>query len=168
MGYFGVVTPLSETRKQGRISQLETRLNSFYGPYYHLRRKSNLLYDKLKQPYAEIPNFSVLREILGGRVFTANDALLIEEIISIGDQCEELIRKNSGYIDDGNLRDDLLPRVSNHYRILKLAYEKKISPDIRFNDLTFPREIDQALQKAIKKIEDEKGTLDSTLRRSSE
>jgi len=157
LAFAGIVRPLRATRIENRIDQLETRLNNFYGPYYHLRKKSASLYVKLKQPYLNESDFSVLRKILSGFKFNGNDAVLIEEIIEIGVQCEELIAKNSGYIDKGNLRDDLLPRVSIHYRMLKLAYEGKVASEVtRLGDMTFPRGIDDVLHEAIKAIEDEK------------
>ncbi len=160
----GIVRPIRANRIQNRITQLETRLNSFYGPYYHLRRKSDLLYKKLTQPYLHEAGFSVLRRIFTDHEFTSNDRLLISEIIAIGEQCEALIAANSGYIDQGHLRDNLLPRVSLHYRILKLAYEGKLKPDIpRFGDMTFPIEIDQALKDAISSIEKEKTELENKL-----
>lgn len=168
LAFAGIVRPIRASRIQNRITQLETRLNNFYGPYFHLRRKSALLYDKLKQPYLNEAGFSVLRKVFSGHKFTGNDALLIQEIIAIGEQCEDLIAKNSGYIDAGNLRDDLLPRVSIHYRILKLAFEGKITPDLsRFGDMTFPIEIDVALRSAIKSIEDEKQQLEDKLMKAN-
>lgn len=168
MAFAGIVKPIRANRIQNRITQLEARLNNFYGPYFHLRRKSALLYDKLKQPYLAESGFSVLRKIFSGHKFIGNDALLIKEIIAIGEQCEELIAKNSGYIDAGSLRDDLLPSVSIHYRILKLAFDGTITADLaRFGDMTFPIAIDDALRSAIKAIEDEKKQLEDKLMKAN-
>jgi hypothetical protein len=126
--------------------------------------KSALLYEKLKQPYLKEVGFSVLRKVMSGHIFIGNDALLIEEIINIGEQCEKLIAKNSGYIVAGDLRDDLLPRVSIHYRILKLVFEGKITGDLsRFGDMTFPIKIDEALRTEIAAIEEEKKWLEGKL-----
>lgn len=151
-----------QNRKEKRRIEIYKKLNGFYGPFQHLRKKSFLLYQKFQKEYREDDsNFSTLQYLLNGFDFPKDKRVILREIINIGKQCEELIYKQSGLIDDDKIDNDtsfkdLLSKASTHYLILKLAFEKSLNSDAEsFKDLTFPRELDDELKKKEMALKDE-------------
>ena len=113
-----------------------------------MRKKSYILYQKFQKKYrAKDANFSTLRYLLNGETFEENENALLKEIINLGTACEKLIHENAGLIDDNDLRNNLIPRASTHYLLLRLAYEGSLTGDIEnFIDSSFPVEIDAKLE----------------------
>lgn len=132
----------AEQRKEKR-DDIRKKLDEFYGPFLQLRKKSDILYDRFQKKYRdEDPHFSTLRYLMSGRVFEGNDKKLLEEIIIIGKKCEELIHSKAGLIDDENLRKNVLPKLTTHFLILRLAFEGTLEKQSnRFDELTFPKEV---------------------------
>ena len=143
-------------RKEEHLREdINRKLNDFYGPYIQLRKKSQILYLKFKKRYIENDSdFSTLKYLLKGHQFEANEKALLEEIINIGLKCEKLIHENAGLIDDPILKNDLIPRASTHYLLLRLAYQGNLSGDMdNFIDSTFPSDIDLKLEKRKNELE---------------
>ena len=138
-----------QKKDENRRNEIYKKLNSFYGPYIHLRKKSYILYQKFQKKYrAQDPNFSTLKYLLKGETFDENEKALLKEIIDLGTTCEKLIHANAGLIDDEDLRSNLIPRASTHYLLIRLAYEGSLKGDMdNFIDSSFPVEIDAKLEK---------------------
>tara|TARA_R110000744_G_scaffold349525_1_gene455179 strand:- start:61 stop:654 length:594 start_codon:yes stop_codon:yes gene_type:complete len=155
----------SETQKknENRRNEIYKKLNDFYGPYIQLRKKSHILYQKFQKKYrAKDVNFSTLRYLLKGQSFDENENALLKAIIDIGTKCEDLIQKNAGLIDDDDLRNNLIPKASTHYLLLRLAYEGNLKGDIEnFLDSSFPKEIDAKLEDRKIQLENELNKLNS-------
>lgn len=136
---------------------ISKKLDEFYGPLLQLRKKSNLLYRKFSEKYREADSsFATLTYLLEGKFFEGNDKILIEEIIRLGEESEKLIHAKAGLIDDTNLRQNLIPRATTHYLILRLAYSGTLKGEsAHFKDLTFPRELDDKLEARKKQLETE-------------
>jgi len=123
-------------------------LDEFYGPFYQLRKKSNLIYEKFREKYNSDPDFSTLTYLLDGKKFSANEEELLKEIIKIGEECEKLIHSKAGLIDDQNLRTNVIPRASTHFLILRLAHNGNLVGDvIKFKSHVFPKELDGLIEK---------------------
>ncbi len=146
----------NEKRKEQR-QDIHKKLNEFYGPFLQLRKKSDILYDRFQKIHREKdPKFSTLRSLMKGEVFEGNDNVILNEIIKIGGKCEDLIHSKAGLIDDSNLREVILPKLTTHFLILRMAYEGKFDNEIqRFDDLTFPIEVDSLIEKRFKELEKE-------------
>ncbi|MBK8489228.1 MAG: hypothetical protein IPL48_15750 [Bacteroidetes bacterium] len=134
---------------------IRKKLDEFYGPLLQLRKKSNLLYKKfIDRHRVENENFSTLTYLLKGGVFLGNDKILLEEIISLGEESEKLIHSKAGLIDDTYLRQTLIPRATTHYLLLRLAYKGALTGDAeQFKDLSFPKELDDKLETRKKQLE---------------
>ncbi len=145
--YFQLKHADKQKRNENRRNEIYKKLNDFYGPYIHLRKKSQILYEKFQIRYREKdPNFSTLKYLLKGHKFKKNEKALLEEIIEIGNKSEKLIHENAGLIDTNELRNDLIPRASTHYLLLRLAYKGNLTGDIHnFPASSFPNEIDSKL-----------------------
>lgn len=146
-----IKSKIEEEKRQDIYKQL----NEFYGPLLQLRKKSNLLYTKFRASFIqEHPNFSTLTYLLNNGAISGNEKVLLDEIINIGIQCEKLIHEKSGLIGDDNLRNNVLPRVTAHFLVLRLAYQNILigEPD-KYQDLVFPRDLDSILEKRVQKLE---------------
>lgn len=146
-----------QRKEEHQREDINKRINDFYGPYIQLRKKSHILYLKFRRRYIEKdPEFSTLKYLLRGHKFKDNEKALLEEIITIGSKCESLIHEMAGYIDDDELKNNLIPKASTHYLLLRLAYQGHLTGDMEnFIDSTFPKEIDSKLEKRIAELEDE-------------
>lgn len=151
-------------KKEIRRGEIYKKLNEFYGPFAHLRKKSDILYNKFQEDYRKKdPHFSTLRYLLKGHKFSPNENSLLEEIIKIGAECESLIYEKSGLIDDEILSKDLIPKASTHYLLLRLAYNGGLNGDItKYADSTFPIQIDVELARRKRELEHELKMLSKT------
>jgi hypothetical protein len=131
------------------------KLDEFYGPLLQLRKKSNLLYKKFSDKHRETDsNFSTLTYLLQGKIFSGNDKILLEEILNLGEESEKLIHAKAGLIDDTELRQNLIPRATTHFLILRLAYKGVLTGDSEnLKDLTFPKQLDEKLEARKKQLE---------------
>ena len=148
---------MKSAKDEAKRKQIYKKLSEFYGPFLDLRKKSHLLYERFQKDYRnENPNFSTLKYLLDGSTFTGNDKELLSEIIKIGEKCENLIHSKAGLIDDEELRTNVLPMVTTHYLILRLAFEGKLEGEKdRFNDLSFPKIVDELIEKRIISLQTE-------------
>lgn len=155
--YFITIKTLNSQKKAEERALINKKLNDFYGPLLQLRMKSKNLYLKFNKKFKEKDeNFSTLKYLLNGKKFSGNDLILLEQIVDIGKQCENLIHTNAGLIDDSTLRLDLIPKATTHFLLLRLAFEGKLVGDVEnYDDLTFPKELDNNLETRKKQLENE-------------
>lgn len=151
---------LRSKRIEEKKNEIYKKLNEFYGPFYQLRSKSQLLYNKFVQKYKSeqttTEHFRTLTYLLEGGVVEGNEKILLDEIIKIGEKCEALIHDKAGLIDDEDLRIKWLPMASTHYLILRLAYKGQLHGEAeKFKLHTFPMEIDALIEKRIKELQKE-------------
>lgn len=134
--------------------EIYKKLNEFYGPLLQHREKSSLLYERFRKSYyPKDEKFRTLDYLLKGHKFAESELSLLDEIISIGKECETLVQTNAGLVDDRKLRYEILPKFTAHILILRLAYEKKLigTPE-DFEMHRFPRELDKQLKKQINRL----------------
>lgn len=148
---------LNEKREEEKRAFMKSQLNEFYGPMIQLREKSNIIYKKFRGNFIEKnPEFSTLTWLLKGHQFEGNEEVLLQQIISIGGLCESLIHEKAGFITNPKLRDELIPRASTHFLLIRLAYEGDLKgQEELYKDMTFPKELDQALRTEKERIEAE-------------
>ncbi len=147
---------LDSKKEEEERAEIHKKLDEFYGPLLQLRMKSNLLYNKFSEKFkAQDNGFTTLTYLLEGKIFEGNDATLLKEIIILGEQSEKLIHDKAGLIDDTNLRTQIIPRATTHFLILRLAYKQALKGETdKFRNLTFPKELDNLLEKRKKELED--------------
>lgn len=133
-------------------SEVYKRLNDFYAPLQLLRRTSKQLHNIFKDG----KNFRTLPELINGNKFDHNGIHILDEIISIGDECRNIIVKNSGLIDNKDLRDIHLPKLLTHYILIKKAFKGDISNQLkRFEGYEFPNEIDDIVDEKVNNLYEE-------------
>lgn len=158
LAYWQISRPLKAAKTERELRSVSKKLNEFYAPFYQLRKKSHSLYLEFRAECERLdPEFtSTLKHLLEGKSFTGNSATLLNEIILIGDECESFIHRNAGLIDDEAIREELLPKLTTHYRLVKLATEGKLIGDVEtIGKYTFPSEIDTYLKQRINELEAE-------------
>lgn len=139
-------------------SEVYKRLNDFYSPLQLLRRTSA----ELHQIFKNGQDFRTLPELIRGTKFDKNDREILAEIIRIGDECKQIIVKNSGLIDNKELRDIHLPKLLTHYILIKKAFDCELSSQTeRFEGYEFPNEIDKILDEKVNKLYDQLNKLNT-------
>lgn len=176
---------LHETRIAERRKTLVTRLNDFYGPlltylsvidsFYRLfvvgkpkgfRTLTYLLDPDQSYETPQGPSRIVLSD---------SDMKLLEQIIELERKTEDHIINNCGLIEDERLAFNYVPDPTKtdvdpkffkdlgllsilvaHFRVLRMAYEKKISAEVeRYRSYVYPRELDKILRDKIKELQKE-------------
>ena len=85
---------------------------------------------------------------------------MLEEILKLGEKCENLIHAKAGLIDDTELRTVTIPRATNHFLLIRLAHKGIISGEAsKYKDLTFPRDLDTKLETRKKQLDEDLKTL---------
>jgi len=170
---------LDESKVADKRKELAKKLNEFYGPFIQNMKKSTTLYRALTQGRGDFRLLDYLLDenVFKDQVFDENDKTLIREIVEIGKKQQLLIQEKGGLIDDPKLTIDyldpyidaefpqdrpdlqnigLLPRANAHYRILELAYEKKLHGDTeRFKYYRFPRNMTTEVERRFKELQEE-------------
>lgn len=99
--------------------------------------------------------FRTLTALLEGIKFVGNDKILLEQIINIDKQIEALIVDKSGYVENKELRD-ILYKAATHFNVINLAYQELLQgQEQRFSDYVFPINLDEKIDKEVKKLQDE-------------
>lgn len=147
---------------------IRERRDRFYGPFTQLRGVSKLLYeifnarrtDEERVKYGDSEGrFRTLFALCRGHEFSDGvDQVLLGEIVRIGEESASLITKEIGLVDNPTLQAGLSRAVA-HYRIFKLAAERKfLTNGDEFLKFSFPYEIDKLIAEQI-------ATLDARLRK---
>nr|WP_321411422.1 class I SAM-dependent methyltransferase [uncultured Carboxylicivirga sp.] len=177
---------LEEQKITDKRKEIGRKLNEFYGPFIQNLKKSSTLYRALLENKENKKEFRLLDIFLveeKRNTLSDNDWVLIKEIIQIGKNQQKLIEEKGGLIDDPTLcnyyvdlksmdkypfdrRDlhniGLIPRVNAHYRILYLAYKRKLKGDPeRFRDYVFPRWLSMEVERRIFELQNELAMLRS-------
>lgn len=146
---------IKQNNREDEKKEIYKKLNDFYGPFIQLRNKSHELYQIFRNNNKG--NSPTLKLLLSGQKLTDNDKTILQEIIQIGEKCEDLILNKAGLVDDDVFRQDILPRAATHFFIIRMAYNELLKGETdRFLEYKFPNELDEWLEG---KTEELKGKL---------
>lgn len=138
-------------REQER-AELTRRLSTFYGPLKQHLMLARVLHDRLRAGDPEHrtrDQFRTLVALLRNDDFSGNDKAIIQELVSTTNAARELIMTSEGIVEDEGLLTTL-SKAAAHFRMLELAATKKITGEVnRFESSTFPRELDEVLERTI-------------------
>jgi hypothetical protein len=174
---------LDEHRLSEKRQILIARLNEFYGPLLTYLSVIDSLHRLLfigKPPEFRTLTYLLNPEqeyqTPSGRskvVLSDSDRMLVEQILELEDKTEQHIIKNCGLVEDSRLafnyvpdptETDIDPKVFenlgllsilvSHFRVLRMAYERKISADVkRYESYVYPRELNGILRANIKDLQ---------------
>lgn len=146
-----VIKSANKASKNEEAKRLQDHLEKFYYPFLLLSKKTTQLYnafDKITEGKCE----SSLVYLLNNKQFEGNSLVLFNEIIENNKKLNELIIKYSSLISNKNLRDDL-SKLSAHYTLLELAYNKKLNGnESEFEEYIFSENIVKNVESEIEKI----------------
>ena len=160
-------------KESKRKEKIRLQLTEFYGPLLTYLNISNTLYRifKTNKP-AELhllPHLLDPLQSYNGVKVTLNesDHEIIKEIIDISNKIEKLITEKTGLVDAEELRFknkgkdevDYISILLIHFKVVKMAYEKKFS-NTEYNidklkNFTFPEEIKDKIDDIIKNLQKE-------------
>ena len=81
------------------------------------------------------------------------DKCILKEIIANNHEILQLISQNAGYIEDDMMADFV--ELARHYVLLEKAYQGDL-PDIpEYREHTYPRDINEKIQKKVKTLRSE-------------
>jgi hypothetical protein len=174
---------LDENRLSEKRKILIARLNEFYGPlltYLSVVDSLHRLFYIGKPPEFRTLTFLLDPEqeyqTSTGRskvVLSDSDRMILEEILELEDKTEQHIIKSCGLVEDSRLafsyvpdptKTDVDPKVFenlgllsilvSHFRVLRMAYEKKISAEVeRYKSYVYPRELNGILRANITELQ---------------
>lgn len=141
---------------EAELESLQSKLDGFYGPYLQLSSTNALIATDLKSRQREGAAMRVLLVLLDPdwrQNFTQGDVSLIEEILAIDGELLDLIQKESGLVSSAV--QPYLWRAASHFRIMKLAADKKLDNDpSRYAHYVYPKQLDKVLDLEIGRIRD--------------
>jgi len=176
---------LREMRLAERRKTLVTRPNDFYGHLLTYLSVIDSFYrlfvvgkPKAFRTLTYLLDPDQLYETLQGPskiVLSDSDKKLLEEIIELERKTEDHIINNCGLVEDERLAFNYVPDSTKtdvdpkffkdlgllsilvaHFRVLRMAYEKKISAEVeRYRSYVYPRELDKILRDNIKDLQKE-------------
>jgi len=140
-------TLLQKDREDER-KEIRERLTTFFGPMQQLLAVSKRLTEVFKNGV----EFRTLLRLLEGTTYTGNDALILDEIITVTSAIEELITGKSGLVEDSDLRK-LLSEAAAHFRVLRLARSGKLKGESdRFAGLVYPDKLEPMIDNEIERL----------------
>lgn len=144
---------LRHLQSEAYKEDIRRKLNEFYGPYQQRLATSKKLYDIFTENKPK--EFRTLIALLGGQSLQGNDQVIYEEILGITNELEELRIKNSGLVDDPDLRDTLA-QAGTHFRLIEHAYYGKIVGEAdRFKGFVYPRKLNDMIDQKIQDLQTE-------------
>ena len=149
---------LRQKANEDEIREIQTKLDSFYGPFLQLLKTSENLYRLFS--HDKPPEFRTLTQLIEGMVFTGNDAVLLQQIIDVTQQLDRLLVEQSGLIDSE--LQPLISQASTHFRLILLASQGKLSGETnRFSSDVYPRELNLSIAQEIARLKSRQQTLRS-------
>jgi hypothetical protein len=140
-------TLLQKDREDER-KEIRERLTTFFGPMQQLLAVSK----RLTEVFKNGAEFRTLLRLLEGTTYTDNDALILDEIITVTSAIEKLITRKSGLVEDSRLRT-LLSEAAAHFRVLRLARSGKLKGETdRFAGLVYPKDLEAMIDNEIESL----------------
>ena len=136
---------------EDEMKDIQTKLNSFYGPFRQLLATSKRLYDEFQSHQPDPANFRTLTALLEGTEFIGNDKILLEQILEITQELDKLILSKSELIDEG--LQPALWEASTHFRLIRLAKNHSLAGEPqRFQKFVYPRPLNEAIDAEIGRL----------------
>jgi hypothetical protein len=139
---------------RAELARLEALVATFHVPYLVLARANNNMAQDLRDRFAD-PGYRLLLSLFRPgwlASLSRGDRTLVREICATGMRLRTFIEERAGGTDPGLA--DHLARASTHFRILWLAYRRRLGDDpAPFARYVYPHQLDIALQADLGRIE---------------
>ncbi len=141
---------------QAESTYLQSKLDKFYGPFKIISDTNHLLARDLASRQKEPGDYRLLDKLFDNKWrdnLSPGDLRFVEEICNNAMHLTTIIEKNIGWIDVE--LQPFLSRALAHFRVLHLAYEKKLgSSSTPYLKYVYPIMLDRVLDEEIQRIRD--------------
>ena len=135
---------------------IQNKLDKFYGPFILLSSGNKLLAQDLRSRQDKPDEYRLLAGLFDEEWrngLSEGDKELVTQICETADSLSGIIVSNAGLVNPEIL--PYLARVLAHFKILKLAYDKKLGGDIEpFNRYVYPMQLDPVLDAESKRLQE--------------
>ncbi len=145
---------LHQKANEGELAAIQSKLDSFFGPFREVAHENLLFYEELRSRQPEPETFSLLLKLLEPGWFDkqpTNDQAIVDQIIENGQTLRSLIRKRSG-----GVAPEIMPylaRAATHFTIIKLARGGSLNNQTtRLDAYIYPQELDSAIDAEVKRL----------------
>ncbi len=156
--YFTRINTISEQWLKINTSEaqyIQDKLDKFYGPFILESQANHLMAQDLRSRQPQPTMHRLLDKLFDEdwrSSLPAGDSVLVEEICNTGERLSGVIKDHSGLVDP--LLLPYIARAITHFRILKLAHEKKLGTDSTpFLRYVYPKNLDAALEKELSRLQ---------------
>jgi hypothetical protein len=153
-GQRNIQQSLSQSVNAAELKDLQTKLDTFYGPYLQRSEINRLMAEEFKSHQTEPGSFRTLTLLLdpGWRSrLSKSDQTIVSEIVKNDIALNILIREHTGLVDSQVM--NYLSRAGAHFRLMELAFEGKLEnlPE-RFETYVYPKQLDEVLRLETKRL----------------
>lgn len=152
----GVRRSLSQAVNAAELKDLQTKLDSFYGPYLQRSEINRLMIEEFRSHQVNPGQFRTLTLLLDPQRrshLSKSDQTIVGEIVKNDIALNTLILKHTGLVDSQVM--NYLSRAGAHFRLMELAFEGKLENDPkRFDTYVYPRQLDDVLRLEVKRLTD--------------
>lgn len=146
---------LWQKANEAELTNLQTQLNTFYGPLLHLLRTDHLMAQELRARLQETdPQYRMLIRVFdsGWREgLSRGDQKIVEQVCLKAVELEKFIAEKSGLVDEQI--QQYLARASVHFRVLHLAYKGELGDSSKnFSIYVYPQSLDHVLRLEVERL----------------
>lgn len=135
---------------------IQEKLDKFYGPFILESEANHLMAQDLRDRQPDPGSYRLLDKLFDEQwreSLTPGDAALVHEICQTGERLAGIIKEHCGLADAKIL--PYISRAISHFRVLKLAYDKKLGADSRpYLRYVYPKALDPVLRQELNRLQD--------------
>jgi hypothetical protein len=152
----GIRRSLSLSVNASELKDLQTKLNTFYGPYMQRSEINRLLAEEFKSHQTDPVSFRTLTLLLDPawrNRLSKSDQTIVGEIVKNDVALNALIHEHTGLVDSQVM--NYLSRAGAHFRLIELAFEGQLENlPKRFDPYVYPKQLDEVLRLEIRRLTD--------------
>jgi hypothetical protein len=157
----GIRRSLSQSVNAAELKDIETKLDTFYGPYMQRSETNRLLAEEFKSHQPDPKTFRTLKLLIDPdwrNRLSRSDQTIVGEIVKNDIALSKLIHEHAGLVDSHVL--NYLSRAAVHFRFIELAFEGKLENlPKRFDAYVYPKQLDEVLRLEMRRLTDRCETL---------
>lgn len=141
---------------EAEADYIQAKLDKFYGPFMLESDANHLMAQDLRSRQPDPDSYRLLDKLFDGQWrenLSPGDAALVAEICQTGERLARIIKEHCGLADAKIL--PYISRAITHFRVLKLAYEKKLGADSKpYLRYVYPKALDPVLRKELNRLQE--------------
>jgi hypothetical protein len=152
----GIRRSLSQSVNAAELKDLQTKLDTFYGPFLQRSEINRLMVEEFKSHQTDPGSFRTLTLLLDPNWrsrLSKSDQTIVSEIVKNDIALNALIFEHTGLVDSQVM--NYLSRAGAHFRLIELAFQGQLENiPKRFDTYVYPKQLDEVLRLEIKRLTD--------------